>query len=129
MNFRVVLRADGPVLRVYTRPGAHRMVCRKYILTAFGRILMGGLLSVLCLTASSFFSPVTHCARHPARAFLIVKLTGDSKHCNQQSQRRFKEFKLCTIYALCTVKYQNQTNMLNKSILSFNNVNKNLRHS
>jgi len=29
---------------------------RKYILTVFGRILMGGPLSVLCLTASSFFS-------------------------------------------------------------------------
>lgn len=43
----------------------------KYILTAFGRILMGGPLSVLCLTASSFF--VACCGPHFTRMYRVTR--------------------------------------------------------
>lgn len=45
-------RIDEPALHVHARDVC--MERRKYISTAFGRILIGGLLSVLCLTAPSF---------------------------------------------------------------------------
>ena len=47
---------DAPSSRATAAPWlTYGMEPCKYILTAFGRILMGGPLSVLCLTASSFF--------------------------------------------------------------------------
>lgn len=43
----------------------------KYILTTFGRILMGGPLSVLCLTASSFFAAC--CGPHFTRIYRVTQ--------------------------------------------------------
>lgn len=77
-------RIDGPALhgtvrarmctcaRVHAPRETYGTERRKYILTAFGRILMGGPLSVLCLTASSSFSSVTRCTR----AIHRIRFTG-----------------------------------------------------
>lgn len=72
------LRQSRPYARTQharTRRETYGAERRKYILTAFGRILMGGPLSVLCLTASSFFS----LCGHPPRSFPRANIPGGSK--------------------------------------------------
>lgn len=98
MNFQAVSRADGPALRACTRPEAHGTVRRKYILTAFGRIL-GGPLSVLCLTAlflllvgNALYAIQSACISH--RTYWVIRNTAVNNF-NTNSRNLMR----CTIYS------------------------------